>query len=554
MYKPMNNIRNEGKSLTLINSKSENNSQRKLVTNSEITKTNQDLLFFKNSILYDIRKIEERFNFKLTKQIIINSEQYDSINKKLSELSERISRINSLILDNNELNQKIKTFLRFQNKAEDNFNKINTKITNIQKEIWDYINNSERMINENLAYPGIIGINAKFLNFRYFIDYTIKNFKDLNEFRDEIRNYNINELRKKINKNISDFRTSISDNYKNSSNLINNSIKEFDKKVEDLIIKNYKNMEENETKFEELKNNINKFFSEYQTKFENLENNINNKYKEQLKEIDNLKNMKNELLTEVDDVKSYLEKIKSMNSNNITDNSTIKRNNNGRNQKNVQSDDNNNFYYQALSTSNKKYIIMNELINNNNNNILDNYQKNEIQHNTDFSLNNNDNRIFLSRKNSFEKITPNHYFKIRNKHKDLSFSHHKIRKKEDNKEFVTYLNKTNKDFRRNNYSISNIAITKIKQVILPENISKREINRESLNSLLSEQKRSILISNDLFPNIHQKNAYLNNMRKNILNMPKVNKQKIRINKDKNIKFSHSARTINRKIEMKNLEN
>ena len=365
----MNIKKNEDKSLSSKKSIKANNSQSKSF-NPEMKNINRDLLFFKNDILLDIRKIEENFNSRLNKQNIISSEQYDSLDKKLSELSERISRVNSILLDNNELTEKIKIFLRFQTKAEDNFNRINAKIISIQNENRDFIINSEKMISENLKYPGVIGRNAKFLNFRYFIDYTMKNFKDLDEFRNEIINLNLKELRKEINKTISDFRITISDNYQNSARLISNSTIEFDKKVEDIIIRNYNNMKENEAKFEELKNNINNYLSEYHTKFESLEKNLNDKFDEQLKEIDDVKNMKNELLSQTNNVKSYLENIKSLNNNIITNNSNIELNKNGRNKKNILSDENNNFDYNIISTDNKKHNInMNELINNNNINI-----------------------------------------------------------------------------------------------------------------------------------------------------------------------------------------
>ena len=42
---------------------------------------NNDLLYFKNDILLDIRKVEERLNFKLTEQSVINSEQFVSFEK-----------------------------------------------------------------------------------------------------------------------------------------------------------------------------------------------------------------------------------------------------------------------------------------------------------------------------------------------------------------------------------------------------------------------------------------------------------------------------------------
>ena len=175
----MSNKKNESKSLISRNSINNNNSHSKTFINPEMSKIHQDLVFFKNDILLDIRKVEERFNVKLTEQSIINSEQYDSFEKKLTELSERINKVQSLILDSTELAEKIKAFIRFKTKAEDNFNRLSARIMQLQKENSDYVNNIEKMISENLRYPGVIGRNAKFLNFRFFIDYTIRSFNDL---------------------------------------------------------------------------------------------------------------------------------------------------------------------------------------------------------------------------------------------------------------------------------------------------------------------------------------------------------------------------------------
>ena len=123
----MNNKKNEGKSFTSKNSFNANTSQIKTLINSEMSRIRQDLLFFKNDMLLDIRKVEERFNIKLTEQSIINSDQYDSFDKKLYELSERITKVNSMMLDNCDLAEKIKAFTRFKTKAEDNLNRLSGK-------------------------------------------------------------------------------------------------------------------------------------------------------------------------------------------------------------------------------------------------------------------------------------------------------------------------------------------------------------------------------------------------------------------------------------------
>ena len=321
-------------------------------------------------------------------------------------------------------------------------------------------------------------------------------------------------------------------------------------KFEELKNNINKYFSEYQIKCEELKNNINKYFSEYQIKFESLGKNLNEKYNEQLNKIDKVENMKNELLSEINDVKSYVEKIKS--SNNINNNSDIKTNINGRNhtnhenQKNIHSDSSINFGNQTIPTSSKKLnLIMNELINNDNvNNInkLDNYQNIEDRHNTEFSSNKIHN-LNLVRPKSFQKLFENRYFQLINKEKDLSLTRNEIKKNEEKKEY-SHFNMTNREFRRNNYSISNIKEIKIKKVSLPGNVGKRNINRLS-SSLLSENKRTILISNDLSPINNQKNMYLNNnnKRKSAFNILKNESQNIR--KHKNIYLVDSSKTIDK---------
>ena len=552
LYKPTINKKEEEKSLISSNLINNNFSQTKSLINPEKSKINQELIFFKNDILLDIRKIEETFNFKLTERNNVYFEQYDIFDKKLSELTERISKIYSLILDNNELTEKIKVFLKFQTQTENNLNRINAKIISVQKENQNFINNTERMIKENLRFPGVIGKNAKFLNFASFINYTMENFKSLNEFREEIRNLKMNELEKKIDKDISEIRASINDNYRSSVRLININSNELDKKLEELIKRNNENMNQNESKLKEIQNDINQYYSKYKTKYENLENSLNEKYNELIKEINNVKNIKNELSNEIKDINSYIEKLKSLNDN-ITYNYNIKTNNFGRNKKNTQSNHSNKFSYQDISTCNQKYnMVTNELINNNNN-VLDNCPKSELEYKTEFISSNKINSIVLNRSESFEKIQENPYFQIRNINKDLlSFTQYKIKKKEDNKELFTNLNKTNKDkdLKRSNYSISNIANIKFKKVIIPENVSKRKINKR-LNNSLPGNNGKISMSNDLTSSIHQKSIYSKDIKNSSFNFSKINKNKVQINKNRDIYLSHSARNINRKVEIKN---
>ena len=529
----MNNKINEGKSITSLNSLNENNLSNKSL-NLEMKQIIQDLKYFKNDLLLDVRKIEERFNYKLLEQSIISSEQYDSFEKRLSELSDRISQINQIILDYGDISGRIKTLLKFKMETEDSINRIYAQLFTFQKQNKEFSNNIDKIISENLEYPGIIGKNSKFLNFGCFIDYTLKNLKDLNEFMDNTKTFNFHEFRRKINSEIADFRFSLSDNYNNSVRLIGKNFKEFDAKVEDLIKTNNKNMEDNEARFEELKNNIFKYFAEYQTKFENLEKNINENYNQQIKEIDNIKKVKQELKEDINNFKSYLDNIKTSN---IDVNDKINNNNghnfNNENRNNFQSDENDN---QTLTSNDKRYKMVMNGNNLKNINIIDYYQNCENKNNKEHSPN--------------EKFNEDNNSKISDK--NISLTHDDIKKHEEKKESDSHYNTTYKEIKRNNYSISNIANIKIKKVILPEYISKRNIKRK-VNSSLSENKGSMLLSNNQSSTLQQKSFYNNDnsntMRQSVFNLSKINRQKIR--KYKTINISQSMKLNNPKVEKNN---
>ena len=565
----MNDEKGKNNSSIQTNSLNAQNLQNKSFFNPEKSNIAQDLLYFKNDVLKDMRKLEEKLSLKLTEQNLTSTEQHDNLEKKLNELSNHISSVHSLVLDTNEIAEQIKSFGKFKTKTEDNFNRINSRISSFQKEYRDYINSIEKLVNENLRYPGVIGRNAKFLNFRYFIDFIIKGFKEVNEFKDEVRGFEINEFKKKVSSDISDFRFAISDNYTNSIRLIGNTFKEFDVKIADLIKRNNDNMKENEEKFEELKNKINNYFSEYQTKFESLEKIINDKFKEQLNEIEKFKSIKEELVADINSFKSSLEEQKkeinnknnnienhdksekninnnSINNNNInnninnSNNNSINNNNNNSINNNVNNNiinnntintiinDNNmnnnkelkfhlnsrNINYQTILSRDKRNLLI-ELLNNIN--AIDEYQNSEEKNNIESSSNERIHSLHIESSKSFEK-TPRNFI---DENSELKIFQNK-KKLENN------INIFNKDIIRSNYSISNIPNIKIKKVILPENLAKINLN-QTTRSFYSEYKGLKMIQNNISSVKSKKNIdfndIINNNGKNGNSIPKINTNK-----------------------------
>ena len=579
--------------------------------NPEIASIKQDILFFKNDMLKDIRKLEEKLNLKMTNQNLMSSEQYNAFEKKMDSITTQITEINSLLVNNTNLTEKVNTLQIFKSRTEDSIFRVNARINTFEKEYREYIDNVEILINNNLKYPGIIGKNSRFSNFRHFIDYILKYFNDFNDFKDEIRNFNFNEFKKKIISDLNDFRFAINENYSNSILLIQRNVQDFDKRMDDLIKKNEKFLKANESKFEELENKINNYLSEYQAKFTSLEQNINEKYDEQLKEVENIKNLKNEFIEEMEKIKTKFEEIKKNeeskdinNENNfllkIINNNYISESQKGTEENNNIENDNyknlqkllieqkeespavlksRNFNNQKNEHQKINNIIKLLLLNNNNNNnkinlsIIKNNcneimkkiknieEKNNIVNNSDDHSKRMNKTLSIEKTDSLEKFTnilkeknndiinSNNNFQNIENHLILSNEEilNKKKQSENNEDSNRYLNLAKKEVSKNNYSISNIANTKITKVLLPESLNKKNKNRNPKihisNSSVSENKKIKLISNDLSCSNTKKYSIQdsNNIKKSIIDFTKINKQK-----NEKIKSMDSER-LNRRI-------
>ena len=601
----MNNIKNAGRTSMQMDSLNRG------FLNPEIASIKQDILFFKNDMLKDIRKLEEKLNLKMTNQNLMSSEQYNAFEKKMDSITTQITEINSLLVNNTNLTEKVNTLQIFKSRTEDSIFRVNARINTFEKEYREYIDNVEILINNNLKYPGIIGKNSRFSNFRHFIDYILKYFNDFNDFKDEIRNFNFNEFKKKIISDLNDFRFAINENYSNSILLIQRNVQDFDKRMDDLIKKNEKFLKANESKFEELENKINNYLSEYQAKFTSLEQNINEKYDEQLKEVENIKNLKNEFIEEMEKIKTKFEEIKKNeeskdinNENNfllkIINNNYISESQKGTEENNNIENDNyknlqkllieqkeesqdvlksRNFNNQKNEHQKINNIIKLLLLNNNNNNnkinlsIIKNNcneimkkiknieEKNNIVNNSDDHSKRMNKTLSIEKTDSLEKFTnilkeknndiinSNNNFQNIENHLILSNEEilNKKKQSENNEDSNRYLNLAKKEVSKNNYSISNIANTKITKVLLPESLNKKNKNRNPKihisNSSVSENKKIKLISNDLSCSNAKKYSIQdsNNIKKSIINFTKINKQK-----NEKIKSMDSER-LNRRI-------
>ena len=314
-----------------------------------------------------------------------------------------------------------------------------------------------------------------------------------------------------------------------------------------------------------------------------MEKNINDKFTEQINEIEKFKTMKNEFVTDMNNLKLSLELhkkeiINNENHENNENNENLIINNSNINEssdkvifskffnKNINSNIINRYIYSnivnnSINSNNNSNIINNNYINNrkefkfhlNSRNInykriltkdkrnipkellknindINEYQNSEEKNNIIESLSNKRiNSLHIERSKSFEKI-PSDFIDENN---ELKIFQYKQKLNNNN-------NISNKDIIRNNYSISNIPNIKFKKVILPENLIKINLNQTSRN-FLSKNKGLKMIQNNIHSIKLKKNINfndnINNNGKNTNNTQKSNK---------NIKLANSNKTDTKK--------
>ena len=594
-----------------LKSNSYNNPKKSSIINPETNALKQDILFFKNDILKDLRRIEEKLNLKLTEQSIANNDQYEAFEKKLDILNSKIIRVNEFVSDNTNLSEKINTFQLFKSKTEDSILSLNSRIAIVQKETKDSLIKIEKILEENLKYPGIIGKNSKFSNFRFFIDYVMNNIKYLNDFKEEMINFDFAGFKKRINSDLQEFRFTLNENDRNLRKLIESNIKEFNSKVFDLDNKMENKFEDVYDTLKDYKNIINERISLYeekvQNKFDNLQKNLEDKYKEHLNDINNFKNIKNKFTNDINNIKHNLSKMEktveffkllseqnfmTTNSNKInyaTNNKIIFGENFDNNQiknlileKNKISDiplnmkdfynmntniqDNNMQNYEdKINTDNTLENITHDR--NNNININEPYGSFDNSQNNDMLL----KKIYYSDENNEIKLD-----ELRNKKENTDLMQDEFnndREKINNlfnlnlelKQSMKkmYLNKY-KDFKKaifqNNYSIMNIPNIKITKVVLPENVNNYKKVRISRSSLFDKKGKRVMSNN---PSLSKKYFLQNadslsvnrNSMTNVQNIKDVIKIKNPKNKrTKGGKYVESARILGHRRAPKHTEN
>ena len=223
----------------------------------------EDILYFKDDILKDIKQFENRFNVKYQDQKTMLKSELDKYDLKMEAITQKITSLGNKISTNISLKEKVEELYDFKNKIQNNVMTQDIRIDSIIKDLKNAINKFDDILLESVVYSGLIGVNAKFKNFHELIDFILLNLNQLNSFKEK-NSIDLKSYKKKIE--------AISQNLKIQIDSINKN-----------------NMEYNNRGQRETEKKINSFFEEYNSKIMQVRME-NNQYGKLLEEKANLLN------------------------------------------------------------------------------------------------------------------------------------------------------------------------------------------------------------------------------------------------------------------------
>ena len=500
-----------------------------------------DFIFFKNEILEDLKRFENKLNNK----ILLNS---NTILEQGKKNKEEISNVKNKIFEmmnsssNNEEKIEIKSKLtQYKTKIDEFIFVYNTKINSLEKQINDMGFKYDKIFINNLIIPGLIGNSCPFSTAKLFFEYVNKKLKDLSYDKDIINKNN--KLNKdKLESLIKQFQMQIDLAESKFSFFRNEFSKKFEQKSEQKLAEIEERIDklrlENGAHSFELKK-ITEDLNIELDKIKEVKNDLSNKFDIALNNLKKEeKNFKREMNIFKNEIKLWKSKYNDMNGN-LKDNSFRNNISSMTFRKKID----NHFSDKLLFNQRPKYEE-------------DNFKVNSID--TDRNNQNNNNlKKILELNNSNESSEINEE-KNKNNNNDIIDKKDKLKPDDSNKNILTSNNENIDSQTKNETNIKNDNSSKEiktenKNYNQPKNIIK---DVKDANNNINNQKANLKIRKSEFI-IKEKNKILQNKKNKIVNQNsldntflKFNKtEKEEMNKTYNYKFIKSQENTPRIINI-----
>jgi len=284
-----------------------------LKENNSIINKKEELLFFKNDILKEVKDSITDLNNIYSKKIFEIEKQLEEVYNKYEKSYKQIENITEGITNHKVYQERFSQIEKIQSKLRDSSLNNQIKLKNIDHLLQESISKYDKIILDSILYPGVIGKKNEFQTFHDLIDFLLLNVKKLLN-ANEKENLENKKTKARIEQTLELFKCQIDsciDTVENfNQELINYDLKSIFKDIKEIKnqVKEGKNVDNsimekiviNEKKLDNINKNLTNSLKENTDNFNllltntilDVNNNIKNfqdKYDEKIKEFESIK-------------------------------------------------------------------------------------------------------------------------------------------------------------------------------------------------------------------------------------------------------------------------
>ena len=245
---------------------------------------NNDIIFFKNEILSDMKNIQSKLADKISQIDEIISQHNSKLDNKINEIYSKFDLLSKEIQEKKNEDNIESIIQPIKQKLEENISKLEIQLNLLERDYGNSCFKYDKIISNNLNVPGLIGNACPYDTLRPFLEYVNIKILELIKTKEK-QNFDFKKYKEKLDSIISNNKTQFDqaqnrinefckNGFKQCENNCNEKLDVFEKRIEALRIENGKFSYELKKRSEELK-------VEWE-KLDNYEKDLNIRYDEEM--------------------------------------------------------------------------------------------------------------------------------------------------------------------------------------------------------------------------------------------------------------------------------
>ena len=245
---------------------------------------NKDLIIFKDDVLKDIKFFQKTVSDKLEITNTAIKEKLELYDNRIKLFNEKIIQLTNLIVEDKAFKDKVDQLYESRLSIKDNILTNEIKLTNLEKEYNDKINNINQILSDTVIYPSVIGGLGKFKTFHEFIDYIITQISKINIYREK-NTLDLNSYKNKIETLIKSFQFQLDNIIKSNNEFTTKSVNACEERIKNILLLYDDRIKDVRVENQNYAKNIEQYYKDLKEEFKkfiNLKNNIYNRFNNEI--------------------------------------------------------------------------------------------------------------------------------------------------------------------------------------------------------------------------------------------------------------------------------